>query len=144
MNKQMVTIFGYPRACRFRKHQFENRSWLLPLPTFFKKWFNSENIAKIGQNWSKLVIIDRFSNFFGLFSRFSGRGTHQRRSYNEYSQKWDFFEKIKKIYFLSFFANFSHILWSKITIWKKLEEVGAMTYFQIDVFGIYMLWGIQK
>jgi hypothetical protein len=37
MNKQMVTIFGYPRACRFRKHQFENRSWLLPLPTFFKK-----------------------------------------------------------------------------------------------------------
>jgi hypothetical protein len=36
MIKQMVTIFGYPRACRFRKHQFENRSWLLPLPTFFK------------------------------------------------------------------------------------------------------------
>jgi hypothetical protein len=36
MNKQMVTIFGYPRACRFRKHQFENRSWLLPLPSFFK------------------------------------------------------------------------------------------------------------
>jgi hypothetical protein len=25
-----------------------------------------------------------------------------------------------------------------------LVEVGAMTYFQIDVFGIYMLWGIQK
>jgi hypothetical protein len=26
----------------------------------------------------------------------------------------------------------------------KLVEVGAMTYFQIDSFGIYMLWGIQK
>jgi hypothetical protein len=32
----IVTIFGYPRACRFRKYQFENRSWELPLPTFFK------------------------------------------------------------------------------------------------------------
>jgi hypothetical protein len=36
VNQQMVTIFGYPRACRFRKYQFENRSWELPLPTFFK------------------------------------------------------------------------------------------------------------
>jgi hypothetical protein len=33
--------------------------------------------------------------------------------------------------------NFNHVL-------KKLVEVGLMTYFQIDVFGIYMLWGIQK
>jgi hypothetical protein len=31
-----VTGFRYPRACRFRKYQFENRSWELPLPTFFK------------------------------------------------------------------------------------------------------------
>jgi hypothetical protein len=36
VNQRMVTIFGYPRACRFRKYQFENRSWELPLPTFFK------------------------------------------------------------------------------------------------------------
>jgi hypothetical protein len=69
MNKQMVTIFGYPRACRFQKHQFEIRSWLLPLPTFFKTWFK---FIKYSQNWPKLVKIDRFSNFFGLFSRFSG------------------------------------------------------------------------
>jgi hypothetical protein len=27
---------------------------------------------------------------------------------------------------------------------KKLVEEGAMTYFQIDVFWIYMLWGIQN
>jgi hypothetical protein len=34
--KKTVTGFRYPRACRFRKYQFENRSWELPLPTFFK------------------------------------------------------------------------------------------------------------
>jgi hypothetical protein len=27
----MVTDFGYPRACRFRKTLIENRLWLLPL-----------------------------------------------------------------------------------------------------------------
>jgi hypothetical protein len=31
-----VTDFGYPRACRFRKHQIENRSPFLNLITFFK------------------------------------------------------------------------------------------------------------
>jgi hypothetical protein len=34
--QKTVTGFRYPRACRFRKYQFENRSWELPLPTFFK------------------------------------------------------------------------------------------------------------
>jgi hypothetical protein len=34
--KKTVTGFRYPRACRFRKYQFENRSWEFPLPTFFK------------------------------------------------------------------------------------------------------------
>jgi hypothetical protein len=34
--KKTVTGFRYPRACRYRKYQFENRSWELPLPTFFK------------------------------------------------------------------------------------------------------------
>jgi hypothetical protein len=29
-----VTDFGYPRACRFRKHQILNRSPEVPLPTF--------------------------------------------------------------------------------------------------------------
>jgi hypothetical protein len=36
VHKKKVTYFGYPRACRFRKHQIENRSPDLPLPTFFK------------------------------------------------------------------------------------------------------------
>jgi hypothetical protein len=34
--KVLSLLKGYPRACRFRKHQIENRLWLLPLPTFFK------------------------------------------------------------------------------------------------------------
>jgi hypothetical protein len=39
--------------------------------------------------------------------------------------------------FWLYFMNLNHVL-------KKLVEVGAMTYFQIDVNGISMLWGIQK
>jgi hypothetical protein len=34
--KKKVTDFGYPRACRFRKHQIENRFPKLTLPTYFK------------------------------------------------------------------------------------------------------------
>jgi hypothetical protein len=40
---------------------------------------NSETIAKIVQNRQNWQI---FKLFFWLFSRFSGRGTHQRHSYN--------------------------------------------------------------
>jgi hypothetical protein len=34
--KKKVTDFGYPRACRIRKHQIQNMSPELRLPTFFK------------------------------------------------------------------------------------------------------------
>jgi hypothetical protein len=34
VQKILVTDFGCPRACRFRKHQILNRSPELPLPTF--------------------------------------------------------------------------------------------------------------
>jgi hypothetical protein len=34
--EKKVTDFGYPRACRFTKHQIENRSSELRLLTFFK------------------------------------------------------------------------------------------------------------
>jgi hypothetical protein len=37
--------------------------------------------------------------------------------------------------------NLNHVLKK---VGRGRLEVGAMTYFQIDVFGIYMLWGIQK
>jgi hypothetical protein len=36
MHLKTVTDFRYPRACRFRKYQIENRLWELPLPTFLK------------------------------------------------------------------------------------------------------------
>jgi hypothetical protein len=32
--QKKVTDFGFPRACRFRKHQILNRSPELPLQTF--------------------------------------------------------------------------------------------------------------
>jgi hypothetical protein len=32
-----ITVFGYPRACRFRKYQFENRSIMgAPSTNFFQ------------------------------------------------------------------------------------------------------------
>jgi hypothetical protein len=34
--QKKVTDFGYPRACRFRKNQIENRFPELAQPTFFK------------------------------------------------------------------------------------------------------------
>jgi hypothetical protein len=50
MKVKMVFGFGYPRACRFRKYLFENRSWELRLPTFSKRDLNLYNVAKIGKN----------------------------------------------------------------------------------------------
>jgi hypothetical protein len=68
--KKTVTGFRYHRACRFRKYQFENRSWELPLPTFFKTWF-----LKIHKMWLKLAKIGwqqltDFQTFFGYFHVF--------------------------------------------------------------------------
>jgi hypothetical protein len=39
VHKKTVTDFRYPRACRFRKHQFKNRSPELALPTLKKPFF---------------------------------------------------------------------------------------------------------
>jgi hypothetical protein len=67
VQKILVTDFGYPRACRFRKHQILNRSPELPLPTFLKKRdFYFINVAKIGKNGQKMEIFDFFeiSHFF--------------------------------------------------------------------------------
>jgi hypothetical protein len=41
VDKKKVTDFGYPRACRFRKHEIENRFPELALPTFFKTSFKN-------------------------------------------------------------------------------------------------------
>jgi hypothetical protein len=58
--KILVTDFGYPRACRFRKYQNLNRSPALVLPTFFKTGF------LLHKMWLKL----KFSIFFEKVSFF--------------------------------------------------------------------------
>jgi hypothetical protein len=64
--QEKVTDFGYPRACRFRKHQILNRSPELPLPTLKKRDFYFINVAKIGKNGPKMEFLDFFeiSHFF--------------------------------------------------------------------------------
>jgi hypothetical protein len=39
--QKKVSDFGYPRACRFRKHQIENMFPELAVPTFSKRDLNS-------------------------------------------------------------------------------------------------------
>jgi hypothetical protein len=92
----------------------------------------------------KIAKIDRFSNLFRLFSRFTGRGTHRRQFLNDYIQKWEFSKKIKKFHFWSIFANFSHIYKVKITFFKKLVDGPPMSYFHFTFFWIHMLWGIPS
>jgi hypothetical protein len=52
--QKKVTAFGYPRECRFRKHQIEKRFPEFTLPTLKKTViFSSENVlkwAKMGKN----------------------------------------------------------------------------------------------
>jgi hypothetical protein len=109
------------------------------------------------QNWPKLVKIDRFSNFFTFFRSWNTSQTilqllhvfqvveHIPDDLTTNIVKNETFSKNSKKsifgHFLPISATFYEV---KITFWKKLVEVGAMTYFQIDVFGIYMLLGIQK
>jgi hypothetical protein len=54
VQKILVTDFGYPRACRFRKHQIliGRRSYLYQL--FKKRDFYFINVAKIGKNGPKM------------------------------------------------------------------------------------------
>jgi hypothetical protein len=63
-SQKTVTDFGYPRACRFRKYQKINRSWSLPLPTFFKTWF------VLHKMWLKLEKIDQKLNFWFFLKNF--------------------------------------------------------------------------
>jgi hypothetical protein len=59
----------------------------------------------MGQNWTKLAKINRFSNFFDNFSHFSGRGTH-RRQFERIQLKNETFSKNRKIPFLVNFCQF--------------------------------------
>jgi hypothetical protein len=44
-----ITVFGYPRACKFRKPHQTNQFWSLRLPPFFKTWF------LLHKMWQKLA-----------------------------------------------------------------------------------------
>jgi hypothetical protein len=57
--KFLVTDFGYPRACRFRKHQILNRRSLL-YQLFKKRDFYFINVAKIGKNGPKMEFFEFF------------------------------------------------------------------------------------
>jgi hypothetical protein len=51
-SSEQVTDFGYPRACRFKKHQIENRFPELALPTFLKTWFFVHKMwLKMAKKW---------------------------------------------------------------------------------------------
>jgi hypothetical protein len=56
--------------------------------------------------------------------------------------KLEIAEKSLKIsQFLPILATFYE---TKITFWKKLVGGAPETYFQFDIFWIYMLWGIEN
>jgi hypothetical protein len=64
--------------------------------------------------WLKLAKIDRFSNFFRLFLRFSGRGTRDR--FRMITIKNETFEKkIQKFHFWSILPMLATIYEVKIT-----------------------------
>jgi hypothetical protein len=68
--KILVSDFGYPRACRFRKYQNLNRSPGLVLPTFFKTGFLVHKmwlkLAKIDQKWNFSIFLKK-SHFVIVF-----------------------------------------------------------------------------
>jgi hypothetical protein len=102
----LITDFGYPRPCRFRKYQNLNRSPALVVPTFFKMWFkfiicgqNGPNLDKIGQNWP---IFELFRQFFTFFSSWITPQT----VLNEFNKKMRLFQKNRKIPLLFNFCQF--------------------------------------
>jgi hypothetical protein len=51
----MVTDFGYPRACRFRKYQIEKLVVGAPSTNFCQNVnFYLKNVAKIGKHCAKI------------------------------------------------------------------------------------------
>jgi hypothetical protein len=64
----------------------------------------------MGQIWTKLAKINRFSNCFDNFSHFSGRDQRQ------------------------FWTNFSHILWTKNHVLKKVGRTRAGDLFKFWYF----------
>jgi hypothetical protein len=59
-NKKTITDLVCPRACGFRKYQFENRSWEGFLLTFFKNWFLLHKLLLKLEKWPKIQIFGFF------------------------------------------------------------------------------------
>jgi hypothetical protein len=87
-------------------------------------------VAKIGYNMQ----LTDFQTFSAIFTFFRPWNTSQT------VLGWDF-KKNPKILILPILAAIYKV---KITFWKKLVEGAPITYFQIDIFLFYMLWGIQN
>jgi hypothetical protein len=121
--KKRLLILDTPaRACRFRKYQIG-----LPLPSFFKMWFN---FIKCGFNGQKLTDFQTFSSFH-VFQVVEHTRAETIRAI---TVKNETFSKKSKIWFLPIFANFCLFFALKITIWKKLVEEAPGTYFQFWCF----------
>jgi hypothetical protein len=104
-----------------------------PSTNFFQK------LIQIHKMWLKLT---NFQTFFGYFHVFQVV-EHIPDSFRMITFKNETFEKkSKKLNFWSLFPILAPIYEVKISFWKKLVENPLMTYFQIDIFWFYMLWGI--
>jgi hypothetical protein len=66
--------------------------------------------------WLKLAPMDWFFGYFHVFQVVE----HIRTVLERLHKKMRFKKKIEKFHFWSFFANFSHILWSKNHVFKKV------------------------
>jgi hypothetical protein len=147
-----LVLSGWPLNARGAHHaeglvnpkvrglKIENRSPQLPLPTFSKTWFFVHKkwlkLVKIGQNWQ---FFKTFCGYFYVFQVVE----HIRDILRTHTVKNETFsKKMNQFNFFQFLLILATFYEQKITFWKKLVEVAAGTYFQFDIFGIYMLWGI--
>jgi hypothetical protein len=88
-------------------------------------------LPKIGNNWPIFKLFSAIFTFFRSCDSF-----RMIKFKNETFKK-----KSKYLNFWSLFPILATIYEVKISFWKKLVETPLMTYFQIDIFWIHMLWG---
>jgi hypothetical protein len=118
VNQQTVTDFRYPRACRFRKYQIENRLWELPRPTFFKTWF------LVHKKWLNLAKTEFFRFFWKSLILYCIRSNNVSNVFRDLKNV-----KIATKSFMNFmnFMNLNHIL-------KKVGRGSSHNLFSIWYF----------
>jgi hypothetical protein len=90
-----ITVFEYPRACRFRKPHQTNQFWSLRLPTFFKMWFKGAWFFQVVEHIRDILRMNTVKN-----------ETFSKKSKNSIFGQ-----------FLPILATFYEV---KITFWKKM------------------------